>query len=88
MSGYYQDPDPQETRDWLDSLDGVVTFEGGEKADYLLTKLTDRAREKGVATSPGVLTPYTNTMVPADEDTIPGESLIEIGRASCRERVS
>lgn len=44
MSTYYQDPDPQETEDWLDSLEGVIRYEGNEKADYLLSRLTDRAR--------------------------------------------
>ncbi len=32
MSSYYQDPDPQETQDWLEALDGVVEYEGSEKA--------------------------------------------------------
>ncbi|MBW2682837.1 MAG: pyruvate dehydrogenase (acetyl-transferring), homodimeric type, partial [Deltaproteobacteria bacterium] len=76
MSSYYKDPDPQETEDWLDSLVAVIAKEGGEKADYLLRELTDRARSLGVSTSPGVLTPYTNTISPADEEKIPGDSII------------
>ncbi len=28
MSEYFKDPDPQETQDWLDSLDGVIRHEG------------------------------------------------------------
>ena len=76
MSTYYQDPDPQETQDWLDSLEGVIRYEGNEKADYLLRRLTDRARDRGVSTSPGILTPYSNTIIPQNEDEIPGESLI------------
>ncbi|MBT8333717.1 MAG: hypothetical protein KJP19_04725, partial [Deltaproteobacteria bacterium] len=58
MSSYYKDPDPQETQDWLNSLDAVITHEGEEKADFLLRALTDRARALGVSTSPGLLTPY------------------------------
>ena len=76
MTSYYQDPDPQETRDWLDSLQGVIENEGPEKVDYLLSRLTDLARELGVATSPGLLTPYSNSILPKNEDRIPGESLI------------
>jgi pyruvate dehydrogenase E1 component len=76
MTSYYQDPDPDETRDWLESLQGVIESEGAEKADYLLGRLTDRARELGVATSPGILTPYSNTILPGDEEPIPGDSLI------------
>ncbi len=75
MSSYYKDPDPQETQDWLNSLDGVIAHEGKDKADYLLRVLTDRARKNGVSTSPGILTPYTNTIPPEDEDRIPEDSL-------------
>ena len=74
MSAYYPDPDPAETSDWLESLDGVISHEGPEKADYLLRELTDRARERGVSTSPGILTPYGNTIAPGDEEAMPAES--------------
>jgi len=74
MSAYYKDPDPQETSEWLDALDGVIKHEGSEKADYLLRTLTDRARSLGVHTSPGILTPYCNTITPEQEEPIPGDS--------------
>ena len=74
MSGYYKDPDPQETREWIEALDGVIENEGGDKADYLLRILTDWARNKGVSTSPGILTPYSNTIAPEQEEKIPGDS--------------
>ncbi len=54
MSSYYKDPDPQETEDWIESLEAVIEHEGKEKADYLLRTLTDRARSCGVSTSPGI----------------------------------
>jgi pyruvate dehydrogenase E1 component len=76
MSSYYTDPDPQETQDWLESLDGVIEQEGSEKVDYLLSLLTERARSRGVATSPGILSPYSNTILPEDEAKIPGDSII------------
>ena len=50
-AGSFPDVDPQETREWLDSLDAVIEREGPARANYLL------------------------------------EQLVEIGRASCRERV-
>lgn len=74
MSSYYKDPDPQETQDWLESLEGVIENEGGEKADYLLQELTTRARSRGVVTSPGILSPYCNSIPPEDEEKIPGDS--------------
>ncbi len=76
MSSYYRDPDPQETEDWLDSLAGVIDGEGAAKADYLLSRLTERARALGVTTSPGLLTPYTNTIPPEEQEPVPGDSLI------------
>ena len=73
MSTYYNDPDPVETNDWLQSLEGVIQAEGEEKADYLLRTLTDYARSKGVTTSPGLLTPYSNTILPGQGEAIPPE---------------
>ncbi len=82
MSFYFVDPDPQETQDWIDSLEGVIKEEGSEKADYLLSRLTDVARALGVSTSPGLLTPYSNTILPENEEPIPGKSIIARNVAS------
>ncbi|TKB25603.1 pyruvate dehydrogenase (acetyl-transferring), homodimeric type [Desulfopila sp. IMCC35006] len=76
MSSYFKDQDPEETQDWIDSIKGVIQQEGGEKADYLLCRLTDIARTLGVSTSPGLLTPYCNTILPEHEDHMPDDSLI------------
>ncbi len=76
MSSYYHDLDPMESQDWIDSLEGVIAREGSEKADYLLRLLTDRARALGVSTSPGVLTPYCNTILPESEEPIPEDSIV------------
>ena len=37
------DPDPLETREWTEALDGVIEREGPERAAYLLRALLDRA---------------------------------------------
>ena len=39
------DIDPDETAEWLDSLDAVVDVRGKTRARYLLTKLLERAQE-------------------------------------------
>jgi pyruvate dehydrogenase E1 component len=59
---YYTDTDPRETAEWLDSLEAVIKAEGEAKADFLLRELTQRARHLGVETSPGVISPYANTL--------------------------
>ncbi|MEZ4601463.1 MAG: pyruvate dehydrogenase (acetyl-transferring), homodimeric type [Syntrophotaleaceae bacterium] len=77
MSSYYKDPDPAETRDWLESLEALIEVEGEEKADYLLRRLTEKARALGVTTSPGILTSYSNTLPPDSADRMPAdESLV------------
>jgi pyruvate dehydrogenase E1 component len=65
------DPDPAETRDWLDSLEGVIEHEGADKADFLLHELTHAARSRGVSTSPGVISPYINTVLHDKSAVIP-----------------
>ncbi len=71
MKEYYIDQDSAETKEWLESLEGVIKHEGNEKADFLLRELTESARRQGVSTSPGVLSPYTNTILPGNSEKIP-----------------
>lgn len=73
MSSYFKDTDPAETREWLESLEALIAFEGKEKADYLLSRLTDKARSLGVVTSPGIISQYANTIPPEEEDKMPAE---------------
>ncbi len=73
----FNDQDPLETLDWLDSIEGVIKNEGPDKADFLLGELTQRARNKGVNTSPGVISPYVNTVIHDKTAIMPkGDSLI------------
>ena len=41
------DVDPQETDEWLESLDAVIDVKGKPRAHYLLARLMERARDKG-----------------------------------------
>ena len=38
------DVDPEETQEWLDSLDGVIDEQGRNRARYVMLKLLERAR--------------------------------------------
>ena len=71
------DTDPEETREWLDSLDAVVSASGGQRSRYLLRRLLDRADELGVGLSGTVQTPYVNTIPTADQPFFPGDENIE-----------
>ena len=71
------DTDPEETREWLDSLDAVVSSSGGQRGRYLLRRLLDRADELGTGLSGTVQTPYVNTIPTADQPFFPGDEFIE-----------
>ena len=71
------DRDPDETNEWLESLDAVIDARGATRARFLVTMLTERARERGVGTPTEVSTPYINT-IPTDEQAwFPGDVDLE-----------
>lgn len=83
MSDSYIDPDPQETQDWLESLEGIIDTEGKDKATYLLKELINRVREQGIRPPDTTISPYANTIVPEKAEKIPGDSLTAMKVAAC-----
>jgi pyruvate dehydrogenase E1 component len=71
------DVDPQETNEWIDSLDSLVDASGERRARFVLAKLTDRARALGVGTPVEVSTPYVNTIPASAQEWFPGDVAIE-----------
>src|SRR6476620_9539984 len=71
------DIDQAETSEGLDSLDAVVDSRGKARAHYLLARLMERAREKGVGVPLMVQTDYINTIPPEQEPWFPGDEYIE-----------
>ncbi len=71
------DPDPQETREWLDSLEYVIEKQGPERAAYLFERLRDRLGQRGVQVPAPVNTPYVNTIPAAKEPPYPGNLELE-----------
>ena len=45
---HYHDPDEQETAEWLDAFHAVIENEGPERAHYLMERMADVARQKGI----------------------------------------
>ena len=71
------DSDVAETREWLDSLNGVLQNSGAERARFLLTQLRSQANRQGVSIAFTANTPYINT-IPADQQSpFPGSREIE-----------
>ena len=71
------DIDTAETAEWLESLDAVVDIKGRSRAHYLLARLLERARDKGVAVPTLVQTDYMNTIPPSEEPWFPGDEYLE-----------
>jgi pyruvate dehydrogenase E1 component len=72
------DRDPQETREWVDSLDSVVEHEGQERARFLLAKVLDSARRRGVEPLLPLNTDYVNTIPVEQEPAFPGDEEMEL----------
>ncbi|MGH8891215.1 MAG: pyruvate dehydrogenase (acetyl-transferring), homodimeric type [Acidothermaceae bacterium] len=71
------DVDPEETAEWLDSLDAVVDAQGKQRARYLMLSMLQRARERQVGVPPLRSTDYINTIAPEAEPWFPGDERIE-----------
>ncbi|MQA81354.1 MAG: pyruvate dehydrogenase (acetyl-transferring), homodimeric type [Streptosporangiales bacterium] len=71
------DIDPDETAEWLESLDDVVEAEGRTRARYLMLRLLERARERQVGVPALRSTDYINTIPPEREPWFPGDEYIE-----------
>ncbi len=71
------DIDPQETHEWLDSLEYVLQQEGVERATYLVERLRDRLGERGARISNPFNTPYINTIPATQEPAYPGNLELE-----------
>jgi len=79
------DPDGLETQEWLDALESVLEREGGERAHYLIEKLTEKARTSGVTLPYSPHTPYVNTIPAHMEERSPGDPALEERiRSFCR----
>ncbi|HEY3003375.1 MAG TPA: pyruvate dehydrogenase (acetyl-transferring), homodimeric type, partial [Kribbellaceae bacterium] len=71
------DIDPDETREWVESLDAVLDERGKARARYLMLKLIERAREKQVGVPALRSTDYINSIPPEREPWFPGDEHIE-----------
>ena len=71
------DTNPQETAEWVESLESVVEEDGVERAGYLLARVIDQATLRGIQTPHRLTTPYINTIPPEEEVPYPGDREIE-----------
>jgi len=71
------DSDPEETLDWIASLDALYRDVGRERAQFVLYKLLKRARQLHIGLPPLTQTRYINTISPEQEPPFPGDEEME-----------
>jgi pyruvate dehydrogenase E1 component len=69
--------DPQEMREWVEALDGLIATEGADRAREILDALSQRARIRGVELPLALTTPYINTIPVERQAPFPGDHDIE-----------
>ena len=81
----YVDSDPEESQEWIESLDATIDAAGPTRARHLVRELLRRASERNLGISDLRQTDYINTIHPEDEPEFPGDEEIEHRiRAYCR----
>ena len=71
------DGDPQETREWIAALEGVLEADGPARAHFLLEQLIEKARRSGAYLPYSANTAYINSIPPHAEDALPGDQEME-----------
>ena len=77
MADIYKDSDPQETEEWIESIEDALEEHGLERARFLLEKLIDFAQSKGARLPFNTNTPFINTILPNQQPKFPGDRAIE-----------
>jgi pyruvate dehydrogenase E1 component len=71
------DTDPEETQEWVESLQAVVSEQGRTRARYLMLQLLAQARAQQVGVPSLTATDYINTIPPEREPWFPGDEDME-----------
>ena len=71
------DIDPQETSEWVESLDAVVDERGAARGREIMTSLLARSRQLHLNVPQVPTTDYVNTIASEDEPEFPGDEELE-----------
>jgi len=71
------DTDPDETTEWVESLDALVGRAGRSRARYVIGRLLERSHRLSVGLPSLVTTDYINTIPPEQEPWFPGDEQME-----------
>src|SRR5688572_15149862 len=70
------DSDPQETREWLEAFERVLQTDR-ERGLYLLRRLEDYGKERGLVPVAPPFSAYRNTIALEQQGTYPGDLVLE-----------
>ncbi len=71
------DIDPEETAEWIESLEAVNSAAGKTRARYILGRLNQHARELQLGNAEDISTDYLNTIPTEQQPFFPGDEHIE-----------
>jgi pyruvate dehydrogenase E1 component len=71
------DLDPVETREWLESIDSVLSAAGPERAHFLIDRMVEHARRSGAYLPYSPNTAYVNTIAVGKQPQYPGNRELE-----------
>jgi pyruvate dehydrogenase E1 component len=77
MAHEREDIDPEETREWIESIASVLRVHGPERAHFLLDRVIDHARRAGAYLPYSPNTAYLNTIPVGQELPYPGDLALE-----------
>ncbi|MDO4928248.1 MAG: pyruvate dehydrogenase (acetyl-transferring), homodimeric type [Corynebacterium sp.] len=77
VASYLNDIDPEETNEWLESLDGMLEGSTPDRARFLMLRLLERATAKRVPLPPLTSTDHVNSIPTSMEPEFPGDEEIE-----------
>ncbi|MEY4418409.1 MAG: hypothetical protein RIQ88_847, partial [Actinomycetota bacterium] len=72
-----QDRDPEETREWIESLEALTRVHGVERAKEIMLSLIKRSTELKISLPTTLTTDYINTIPTSAEPIFPGDETIE-----------
>jgi pyruvate dehydrogenase E1 component len=78
----FNDEDPLETAEWVESILSVIENGGVKRAQYLLQRLSSKLTETGAQLPYAINTPYRNTIPLSQEARMPGDLFMERGLRS------
>jgi len=77
MPTQYVDVNPEETSEWLESLDALIEMHGEQRARHIMLSLIRHSSERNVGLPSLRSTDYINTISPDREPEFPGDETIE-----------